>query len=179
METLKDYIDFDLKILSIGLNPSIISVKQEYYFANPRNRFWKALNASGLVSEELPPSRQSQQKLFQLYKIGFTDVVKRPSSMAKELIVADYQLWVPKLSQMIVNYRPEICWFHGKIAIKKFIQYSGLEKFEIKWGLQEFKVSESIIYVTPNPSPANAAYSLDTLIDWYQKLEALRCEISA
>ena len=52
MDTLKDYLDYNLEILSIGLNPSTVSVERGYYFANPRNRFWRALNASGLVKEE-------------------------------------------------------------------------------------------------------------------------------
>ncbi|MEJ2115300.1 MAG: mismatch-specific DNA-glycosylase, partial [Gammaproteobacteria bacterium] len=95
MKTLADYIERDLRILSIGLNPSTISVEKKYYFANPRNRFWKAFNASGLVSEDLAPSKKAQEKLFQQYKIGFTDVVKRHSSMGKELVSADYRKFVP------------------------------------------------------------------------------------
>ncbi|MCG8324164.1 MAG: hypothetical protein MI673_01500, partial [Thiotrichales bacterium] len=55
METLPDYLREELKIISVGLNPSIPSVQAGYYFANPRNRFWKALNQSRLVSVPLEP----------------------------------------------------------------------------------------------------------------------------
>ena len=178
MKTLLDYIDFDLEILSIGLNPSTISVEQGFYFANPRNRFWKALNASGLISEELLPSVSSQQILLQEYKIGFTDVVKRHSSMGKDLCANDYKKWAPKLLKTIMQYQPKICWFHGKVAMQKFQQYSDLKKNQIQWGLQEFQIGKSLVFVTPNPSPANAAYSLSILIEWYQKFHALHCEMS-
>ena len=53
MKTLPDYIRGDLRILSIGLNPSLPSVREGFYFANPRNRFWRALQCSGLLSDEL------------------------------------------------------------------------------------------------------------------------------
>ncbi len=175
METLKDYFDFDLKILSIGLNPSTISVVSGYYFANPRNRFWKALNASDLILEELDPSKASQEALFQKYKIGFTDVAKRHSSMGKDMVAADYKIGAPALEAAIIKYQPKICWFHGKVAINKFLQYSSFSKDKVDWGLQSFKINKSCIFVTPNPSPANAAYSLDELIEWYQKLNALDC----
>jgi TDG/mug DNA glycosylase family protein len=175
MKTLKDYVDFDLDILSIGLNPSTIFAERGYYFANPRNRFWRALNASGLISEELIPSGQAQEKLFLQYKMGFTDVVKRYSPMGKDLVVADYKKYAPQLESKILEYQPKICWFHGKVATNKFLQYSSLKKREIDWGLQNFMINKSIIFVTPNPSSANATYSLGSLIDWYQKLKALDC----
>lgn len=175
MKTLKDYFDFDLEILSIGLNPSTISVESGYYFANPRNRFWRALNASGLIPEVLSPSEAAQEILFLKYKIGFTDVAKRHSSMGKDMVAADYKIYAPMLEAAIFKYQPKICWFHGKVAINKFLQYSSLNKSEIVWGLQNLKIGKSCVFVTPNPSPANAAYSLDVLIEWYQKLNALDC----
>ena len=64
MDTLADYIGHNLVILSIGLNPSTISVEKGYYFANPRNRFWKALNASELIPEQLIPSVDSAGETF-------------------------------------------------------------------------------------------------------------------
>ena len=172
METLADYIDFDLDILSIGLNPSTISVEKGYYFANPRNRFWPALNASGLLPEKFVPSKQSQDEIFKKYKIGFTDVVKRHSSMGKDLRAADYKKWAPILKVEIEKYQPRLCWFHGKVAIQNYLKYTG-SKNNIDWGRQNFKIKNSIVYVTPNPSPANAAFSLEVITDWYRELSML------
>lgn len=173
MNTLKDYLDFNLDILSIGLNPSTISVEHEYYFANPRNRFWKALNASGLLSEELVASKQAQEKLFAEYKIGFTDVVKRHSSMGKDLRAGDYRKWAPVLKVEIEKYQPKICWFHGKVAMQNYLIYTASKNNSIDWGLQKFKIKDSIVFVTPNPSPANAAFSLEVITDWYKELNLL------
>ncbi|MGH8771853.1 MAG: hypothetical protein ACREV2_11845 [Burkholderiales bacterium] len=45
------------------------------------------------------------------------------------------------------------------------------------WGLQDFRISDTICFVTPNPSPANAAYSLDVLISHYDRLAAVRVQV--
>lgn len=176
-KTLPNYIDHGLNILSIGLNPSNISVEKGFYFANPRNRFWKAFNASGLLAEQVVPSKQAQERIFTKYKMGFTDVVKRHSSMGKDLRAADYKKWAPVLKIQILRYQPKICWFHGKIAMQNYLKYAENKKIAVEWGKQPFQIDNSVVYVTPNPSPANAAYSLSQLIDWYQKLRLLDCEI--
>lgn len=170
MKTLPDYIAHDLLLLSIGLNPSTISVEKGFYFANPRNRFWKALNASGLIPEEVIPSKKAQVKIFKQYKIGFTDVVKRHSSMGKNLKAADYKEYAPKLKLKIEKYQPKVCWFHGKVAIQNYLKYADCKKTDIEWGKQHFQINNSIVFVTPNPSPANAAFSLDVITDCYKNL---------
>ncbi len=49
LPTLPDYLKEGLDIVFVGLNPSLYSVKEGHYFANPHNRFWTALNRSGLL----------------------------------------------------------------------------------------------------------------------------------
>ena len=170
MNTLPDYIDHGLTLLSIGLNPSTISVEHGFYFANPRNRFWQAFTSSGLVTAAMIPSKEAQEKIFREHKIGFTDVAKRHSSMGKDLKAADYKKYAPKLKTKIEKYRPKICWFHGKVAIQKYLKYADNREINIQWGKQPFLIGTSIVFVSPNPSPANAAYSLEIITDWYKKL---------
>ena len=181
MNTLADYIDYNLTILSIGLNPSNISVAQGYYFANPRNRFWKALNASGLLQETLQPSAASQELLLKKYRIGFTDVVKRPTAMGKDLLVADYKKYAPRLRLEIETFRPKICWFHGKVAIKNYLKYAHKDLAhdgKVVWGKQSFTIADSVVFVTPNPSPANASFSLEVITVWYKKLYNICIRVS-
>ena len=80
MNTLPDYLAPGLRIVSIGLNPSLRSVEAGFYFANPRNRFWPALIASGIAPKGLAPGAQAIRALFEEHGLGFTDVVKRPSA---------------------------------------------------------------------------------------------------
>ena len=79
--TLPDHLEAALDIVFVGLNPSLYSVEVGHYFANPRNRFWPAMNRSGLVDRELSP--QDDASLL-ADGIGFTDVVKRATAMGSD-----------------------------------------------------------------------------------------------
>jgi len=170
--TLLDYLDTDLDIISIGCNPSPLSVETQCYFGNPRNRFWKALNGSDLIDENLKPEKASMQMLLKKYRIGFTDVVKRTTPGVSDLKAADYRQWSPLLKEKLLRYHPKLCWFHGKVAYHNFLKYTGEKDLDIDWGLQQYRIGQSRVFVTPNPSPANAVYSLDDLIDWFRVLKS-------
>ena len=55
MKTLPDYLAFDLDILFVGINPSIASSVNGHYYANPRNRFWRAFNLASFIPVPLSP----------------------------------------------------------------------------------------------------------------------------
>jgi TDG/mug DNA glycosylase family protein len=174
METLPDYLRAGLDIVSIGLNPSLPSVREGFYFANPRNRFWRALNASGLVGKSLEPGIAAMEALLENHSIGFTDVVKRPTAGGHALRAADYREWAPVLHDRLLQYQPRIAWFQGKQAYANYLKYTVESRPAIDWGEQAVRIGDSRVFVTPNPSPANAAFSLDDLADWYARLARLR-----
>jgi TDG/mug DNA glycosylase family protein len=170
MKTLPDLLAPHLSVLSIGLNPSLPSVEAGYYFANPRNRFWTALNSCSFIAEPLKPSLESCYLLLNQYHIGFTDLVKRPTAGCKDLNAADYREGSSRLDNLLERLSPRIIWFHGKLTCKKYIQYSTDKKRPVIWGKQTWTLNSSTVYVTPNPSPANAAYSLSIISDSYHQL---------
>ena len=174
VETLPDYIDTGLRILSIGLNPSPPSVTAGYYFAGKQNRFWKALNASGILAAPVTPSPEAMQILFERDRIGFTDTVKRPTPGVAGLRKGDFRRDLPQLRDAILHYRPAFAWFHGKVAWRHYRDIiDGIKDENPEWGLQQARIGESRVFVSPNPSPANAVFSLDDLIDWYRQLADL------
>ena len=173
-ETLTDFLQPGLDILFVGLNPSTYSVRVGHYFANPRNRFWAALNRSGLVGEELGPERDHE---LAKYGIGFTDVVKRPTPQASGLRAADYRQWAPVLREKLEHFRPRIACFHGMTGYKAYLKYGEGVDERPELGLQARVIGDTRIFVIPNPSPANAQYSLDDLVGWYRKLAEFRLEL--
>ena len=170
MQTLPDYLATELRLLSIGLNPSLPSVRAGFYFANPRNRFWNALHASELVSANYVPARGVEQQLLEQEGIGFTDVVKRATRGARELRASDYRSWAPQLEEKLRRFAPHCAWFHGKLAYRNFLRHASLAEHPVTWGEQPARIGDTRIFVTPNPSPANAVYSLADLVDWYKRL---------
>jgi TDG/mug DNA glycosylase family protein len=179
VKTLSDYLTDGLDIVSIGLNPSHNSVAAGFYFATPANRFWRALNESRLVPESLVPGEAAIAALFERHGIGFTDVVKRPSPGAAMLRAADYREWAPVLRDKLLRFRPRIAWFHGKLAYRNYLHYAEQRREVIEWGEQPQPLGTSVCFITPNPSPANAAFSLQVLIDWYSALAGLRDRLKA
>ena len=171
MKTLPDDICSDLRMLSIGLNPSLPSVREGFYFANPRNRFWRALQKSGLLADELEPGVGAMQVLLDRYGIGFTDVVKRPTAGGKDLVAADFKKWAPRLEEKLLRYQPAVAWFHGKVAYNNYLKYTGAARARTDWGAQPYQINETRVFVTPNPSPANGAWSQDDLVEWYRRLQ--------
>ncbi len=170
LNTLPDYLAPGLRVLSIGLNPSLPSVAAGYYFANPRNRFWPALNASQLVVQPLQPGAAAIECLFAQYRIGFTDLVKRATRGSAQLRAADYRQGARRLQTVLERHQPAVAWFHGKVAFKQFLRYTGHSQDAVQWGWQPLRVGVTQIFVTPNSSPANAVFSLRQLTDWYDAL---------
>ncbi len=172
METLPDYLQEGLDIVLVGLNPSLYSVEVGHYFATPRNRFWRAVNRSGLLAEPLDANtdyRMPEQG------IGLTDVVKRPTRGASDLRAADYREWAPVLKAKLERFQPLIVCFHGAVAYRSYLRYAeGVRESSIELGLQPHTIGRSSVFLVPNPSPANAAYSLDVLVCWYEALRDLR-----
>ena len=171
MKTLPDYLKTDLDIVLVGLNPSQISVEKGHYFANPRNRFWRAFNQSGLL--QIPVSMEDDHR-FPDHSIGLTDLVKRPSRQASALRAKDYREGAPILKRKLLKYQPAIVCFQGLTVHANYLRYAEGIKRKSKLGLQPETIGASKLFVVPNPSPANAQYSLETLVCWFQRLKKLR-----
>jgi TDG/mug DNA glycosylase family protein len=174
VRTLPDYLGPGLDIVSIGINPSMYSVERGFNFARPGNRFWPALNASGLISEPLEPSRGAVRRIFRLHRIGFTDLVKRATARAEDLAPVDYALGARRLERKLRRHRPAIAWFQGISAYRIFLEHLGTPRKRIAPGLQRERIGATRIFVTPNPSGANPAANLDKLVPLYRRLARLR-----
>ena len=178
METLPDYLKPGLDIVLIGLNPSTRSVEAGHYFANPRNRFWAALSAADMVGRSVGPKDDSS--LLE-HGIGFTDVVKRPTSQASGLAAADYRRDAPVLREKLLRHAPRIACFHGLTAYRAYLRHGeGIKRAgNLELGRQDLVIGSTRVFVLPNPSPANARYSLDELASWYRELDRWRIELTS
>jgi len=173
MRTLPDYLRPGLAVVSIGLNPSPASVAAGYYFAHPRNRFWPALNGSRLYPGTLAPGPGAIEWLFRERGMGFTDVVKRPTPGSGALRAADYRRWAPGLRRKLALVRPRVAWFHGRVAANHYLRHGEGRGAVSGWGCQGRLDCGARLVITPNPSPANAAFSLAQLIAAYDRLAAV------
>ena len=171
MNTLPDTVREGLRAIAVGINPSLPSVRAGFCFANPRNRFWPALNASRLVDAPLEPGPDSVAVLVERYGIGFTDIVKRPTAGSAELRAREFREGAARLEALVVRLEPGVVWFQGAQAWRAFARHSGWSVAgKVEWGPQPHTVGRARIFVTPNPSPANATYGLPALVKSFDAL---------
>jgi TDG/mug DNA glycosylase family protein len=174
--TLPDYLAPGLDLVFVGINPGLYSVRRGHYFARPTNRFWPAFSRSRLsapIRAALGRTALSPEDdaLLLAFGIGFTDVVKVPSSNAASLRSADFAAWAPQLQARLLQYRPRVACFHGLTAFRAFVRYAlGLPMEGAALGPQPHWIGETALYVVPNPSPANAHFRLGELVAWYDRL---------
>lgn len=168
-EALPDWLAPGLKLVSVGINPSLPSARAGFPFANPRNRFWPALNASRLLAAPLEPGVAAMQTMLERDRIGFTDVVKRATPMEKDVPRAEFLAGAEQLLAKLHAYGPQLLWLHGKTPLNSLCRVAGVRPGD-GWGLQAEYIEGIPVYVTPNPSPANAAFSLEQLVEWYNRL---------
>ncbi len=160
--TLPDHLRPGLDLVFVGINPGLYSVQRGHYFARSTSRFWPAFSASKLServrraigTDTLRPEQDAELPCF---GIGFTDVVKRPSANAADLRARDFAQWVPRLLEKLA-YRPFL-----KFALRSADPVTML-------GRQRETVGATRLYVVPNPSPANAHFTLTDQTAWYDRL---------
>jgi double-stranded uracil-DNA glycosylase len=173
--TLPDYLRPGLDLIFIGINPGLYSVRRGHYFARSTSRFWPAFSRSKLserIRRELRvdillPEHDSKLPRF---GIGLTDVVKRPSGNAAELTLSDFAKWVPVLLEKLHRYAPRVACFHGLTAYRPFrlaaFKPSGIPAV---LGAQPESIGATRLFVVPNPSPANAHFTLADQTSWYDR----------
>jgi TDG/mug DNA glycosylase family protein len=174
--TLPDYLRPGLDLVFVGINPGLYSVQRGHYFARATNRFWPSFSASELSKpirdslglQILRPEHDSELPRF---GIGLTDLVKRASSNASELLPRDFAKGVPLLLEKLQRYRPRVACFHGLTAYRPFCALA-LEKNGTapQLGPQPRAIGSIRLYVVPNPSPANAHFSPADQTAWYNRL---------
>lgn len=174
--TLPDYLKPGLKLVFVGINPSTYAVQKGHYFARLTNRFWPAFSRSRLSAdmrnalgrEVLRP--EDDEALLD-FGIGLTDVVKKPSRNASQLSAVDYEEWAPKLLARLELYRPRVACFHGVTGYRAFVRYAlGEKETAVNLGPQPRLLGEIHLYVVPNPSPANAHFTPNDQVQWYDQL---------
>ena len=95
------------------------------------------------------------------------------------MTAADYRRDAPALRRRLFEYEPLIACFQGLTAYRSYLRYAEGEVRAggIEPGRQTDTISDCIVFVVPNPSPANARYSLADLTGWYSQLKQLRDEL--
>jgi TDG/mug DNA glycosylase family protein len=162
-----DVLATGLEVVFVGINPGRWSDWHQAHFANPRNDFWRLLHAAGFTPRQLEPSEQ-----FELLALGLgaTNAAPRTTPGSGDLRRADFAGSAERLERIAVELRPQALAFVGKEA------YRGAFGERPEHGLQARRLGDSLLFVLPSTSPANAAVPWDERLAWFTALRVLTQE---
>lgn len=159
---LPDVIASSLNVLFCGINPGMRSATVGLHFANRSNRFWRVLHRAGFTTRQLEPQ---EARLLLDFGCGITSAVARPTVSATSLRRADYIAARPVFERKIATYMPKFLAFLGKPALSAF-----LNQRDLSWGLQPTTIAGSAVWLLPNPSGLNCAFTISMLTGAYTQL---------
>jgi double-stranded uracil-DNA glycosylase len=161
-DTLPDILAGHLSVIFCGINPGATAAAAGHSFVSPSNRFWRALHLAGFTPLQLRP--QDDATLV-TYGYGLTAAVDRPTRSAAELSRGELAAAGAALEAKISRYAPRFVAFLGKPA---YAAIAG--KAVIPWGLQPERFGGASVWVLPNPSGLNRAFTLEALVEAYRAL---------
>jgi TDG/mug DNA glycosylase family protein len=157
--SLADSVRPGLRLLCVGLNPSLVAADAGVGYAGASNRFWPAAVAAGLV-----PARRDVDAALAA-GVGMTDIVKRATPRADLLEPAEYVAGARRVERLVRWLRPEVVAFVGLTGYRAAVDRHAAV------GLQPAPFGGRPAYVLPSTSGANAHA---TLADLVGHLEAVR-----
>ena len=134
------------------------------HFANPQNDFWRLLHDAGLTPRLLAPAEQLE---LPAHGYGLTNASYRTTRGSGDLRRADFVGAAERLGRIARELRPLAIAFVGKEA------YRGAFGERAKLGLQEWRLDDTLLFVLPSTSPANAAVPYAERLRWFRALRDL------
>jgi TDG/mug DNA glycosylase family protein len=140
-----------LRVLFVGINPSLRSAEVGHHFARPGNRFWPTLHAAGFTPRRLRP--EEDHELLE-HGIGVTNIAARPTRAADELFREELVAGAAALEATVREHAP------GLVAVVGLTAYrTAFARPKATWGLQPETIGGRPVWVLPNPSGLNAHYT--------------------
>ena len=159
-----DVLGPGLSVVFCGINPGRWSAAAASHFANPRNDFWRLLADAGLTPRQLSPDEQ-----WELLELGYglMNAAERTTPGSSDLRRADFAGAAERLDAIAEELSPRFIAFVGKAA------YQGAFRERPDLGLQERRLGETVLFVLPSTSPANAAVPYEERVRWFRALAEL------
>ena len=154
--TFPPVYDKHSRILILGSFPSVKSREQQFYYGHPQNRFWKML--AGIFREESPVTVTQKQELLLRHQLAVWDVIDSCEIQGSS---------DRSIRNVIPNDMKRIL---GQAEIRKILLNGG-KAYELYCRYCAREQMPKAVKM-PSTSPANAAWSLDRLMEsWRKELE--------
>lgn len=141
--------DADSEILILGSLPSVKSREQMFFYGHPQNRFWKVM--SSVLQEQLPVTIEEKKSMLHAHHIALwdaiysCDIIGSSDSSIKNVTPTD-------LSEIVSGSKVTKILCNGRTSGKYYAKYQ----------YKNLKIEPVIL---PSTSPANAAFSVERLVE--------------
>jgi TDG/mug DNA glycosylase family protein len=157
-----DLIAPGVRVVLVGINPSLWSGAVGYHFASPSNRLWPTLHGAGFTSRRLHPSETAE---ILSCGLGVTNLVDRATARADELDKREIVAGAQRVAAAAEQWKPA------------YLAFLGLSAFRVAFrrpragvGPQPELLGGARVWLLPNPSGLNASYQLPDLVRAYGEL---------
>jgi TDG/mug DNA glycosylase family protein len=140
-----------LRVLFVGINPSLASGHAGHHFAAPRNPFWRLLHAAGLTPALLRPE---DDRTLPALGLGITNLCARCTRAADELSPAERAAGAAALARKVARLRPGVVAVVG-VSLYPVLFPGGGEPGP---GAKRGRLGGAPVFFLPNPSGRNAAF---------------------
>lgn len=160
-ERLEDILAEQLAVIFCGINPGVMAAAQGHHFAGRGNRFWRTLHLAGFTPQEV---RAQNDRTILQYQCGLTAVVERPTARADQLSMHEFTAAAAAFEE---NHplRASLCGVSRQGGVLRVIRSAGRCV-----GSQAQTFGNASVWVLPNPSGRNRAFTLEQLVDAYRQL---------
>ena len=159
---IPDLVGPGVRVLLVGINPSLYSGYTATHFARPGNRLWRTLHEAGFTDRRLHPS---ESEAILAAGLGITNLVARATARADELTDADVRAGVEPLRALVRRWSPS------------WVAFLGISTYRVAFdapratvGRQPGQFEGAGVWVLPNPSGLNAHYQQPDLTAAYHEL---------
>ena len=167
---LPDVVGPDLRVLFVGINPSLRSAEVGHNFARPGNRFWKALYLAGFTPRVYAPE---EDVLLPELGLGITNIASRPTRAADELSLDELREGAVELEALVTDLAPRLVTIVGITAYRQ-----AFERPKATLGLQDERIGGRPVWALPNPSGLNAGHQLPDLSRLYGEARVFAEELA-
>ncbi len=165
--TVADLVPDELRLLFVGINPSLMTAATGTHFAHPGNRFYKALHGAGITDRlldhagGLPPADVAH---LLDRGVGITNIAPRATSRADELTDEELRAGAAALRRRVRAWRPRVLAVVGISAYRTAFGQPGAVR-----GRQAERFEGAVVHLLGNPSGLNAHDTVDSLAAAYRE----------
>ena len=144
--------DAQSEILILRSLPSVKSRENHFYYGHPQNRFWKLVAA--LCQEDIPQTIEEKKNLLYHHKIALWDVIARCDIIGSS--DSSIKNVIPNDMKQILDHAPiRQIYANGGKAYELYMRYC-------------YPDCQRDIIKLPSTSPANAAFSMERLLEAWE-----------